>query len=740
MDGVCAGKYCNATLVDVNRNEMARKMLKWYMDSDGNELVKRYGQGFDAINTFKDFVDRLDSDRPICGATSLNILPDAAYRLFSPNFRILIPVLIHRYSRCNLFDTSDVYELVKRSGEGRFPPSSSGSSSALELHLLLSEFARDGINKEWARQYTASSIHPTKMLSNIAVQNWQVAPKSLYYESIANYTKPMLMMNGGYDQFSPLENATSFANHFSAPLQKFVPFPADGYWLITRTPVPGYSSSCADTLMIRFLNAPNTPLNATCVDRVIKFSFNYTPITTQRLGKGNIWDDKYTPTKVTNSLIGRTTYFAFFVVLCAVLFIALVVQRDKQPIRSRHIYPYLGLFYVFVSSAGGITWNSLSMAGAYAPHVALVDVVSSVLLQLCGIASVMQMLRFLAQKYIYKRMGSGARYNLALFKFIARERTFRLVVVLYTLFWACLWAAFYTAYIFMGTSYLHNFTLANDAVLCFFAVIALLLFFYDIFIADRFKLLRTCGWKSRFITDDPLMFRLEATMFIPCIIAGAFNIILSDFTQITTPGAFEVVQVIYFMSVLLMSGGLISIVRAINLVKELHVRRKHKNYDMMKDHLLDSFCVKDLPANELLALALSDARGLKIISDYCEHEFSLENLEAYKHLKSVLATYPSQTIEIRRRELAIFLEQFLERNSPYELNLPSNAVDAYRKVVNSQSFDDPTDAMVMWKKISDSVYVNLMDTFSRVKKTSEFEEYHKMLISEEQITSQFHTE
>ncbi len=733
MDGVCAGKYCNATLVDVNRNIMAEQMLNWYMKSPGNEIANRYGQDFDIIGTFRNYVRRLDSNLHICGATSLGVTSDAAYRLFVPNNRILIPVLIHRYTRCSLFDTSDMLQLVILGHEGVTFAPTRNHSHALEQHLILSEFARDALDENWVREVSSSFIYPAEDFDGLTDEDWQVAPKSAYYDSIANYTKPMLMLNGGFDQFNPLENATAFAKHFAGPNQHFVAFPADTYWTYTRSRLASnFTISCAANLVALFFSSPNSPLDTSCVQDVLPFSFNYTPVTSQKL-KGNVWDDKYTVPFVPASAIISILYYAMFVLLSVVLFFALILQRNKQPIRSRHIYPYLGTFYVFIYSIGVIILVAFGMTGAFTPHILIIDMVQSIPLQLCGIASVMQMLRFLANKYIYKRMGNGARYNIALFKFFARERTFRIVVVCYTLLWAILWPVFYTVYILKDVPY--KMRTANDITLCVPIGLTLVLFFYDIFIADKFKLIRTCGWKARFITADPLMFRLEAILYIPTVLAGLAKTTIPPFR---TVGVFDVLEIIYLSSFLLMSGGLICIVRGIKQAHYHWLKRKNKHSDTMKDSLLDSYKIQDLAPNELLVLSLQDARGLKMISDYCQREFSLENLEAHKHLTMVMETYPTQSTDIRRRELAIFSELFLERNSPYELNLPSAAVDAYKKIVQSQEFDDPTEAMSMWKKASDAVFANLLDTFQRIKKTSEFEEYRNMLIAEEQITAQFH--
>jgi hypothetical protein len=109
--------------------------------------------------------------------------------------------------------------------------------------------------------------------------------------------------------------------------------------------------------------------------------------------------------------------------------------------------------------------------------------------------------------------------------------------------------------------------------------------------------------------------------------------------------------------------------------------------------------------------------GRKLFADFCNSEFSIENLSCYEDL----FLFQSETDLEKKKELfqIIFFKYFNGPNSELEVNIPaetkSDLNNIFQKLDTIVVFDD----LIINKLILD-INLNLIDTFSRFKNTKSY--------------------
>jgi pimeloyl-ACP methyl ester carboxylesterase len=732
MDGVCAGKYCNGTDVDIFRDSMTREILTRYMALNNSEIKSQYGPSFDLVGRLEDTVQRISTTRPICGAWSTSIYNDLAFRLFIPSYRILIPMTLHRYTRCALYDVSDVYALMSGS---RAPQSSFLHSYAMRYHILLSEFGHQ-LNMDAANDIVSKSVYPTGTITSLASvlqDGWKTYPHDPLQDSIATFTKPLLMLNGQYDPYSPLERAKQFAKHFTNSNQQLISFDGEYYSTIENTRTrSNFSTSCAYTLTLQFFLSPTSQLNTSCVSDTYGLSFDNTPISVQ----GDIWDDKYTVPHVTSEYIFRATYLSILIMLLFPLFVFLIVQRNKQPIKSRYIYPYSGLAYLLCTCGTGIAYLGFDMSGAFGQHLKIGDLFSTVFLHVFTVAYLSQMLRFITQRIMYRRMASSKSYNYPLLRILTSKRMVLVSMIIYGAFWAILCIIFYVLYTLYGTPWITNFMIAADGVLVVICILIFAIFVFDI--EPVLKEMCKIRWKHFSLKQtlssyDPLLFRQESLLVIPCIAAGVMNNLTMAREELRIVlGLFDSMQLLFFICVLLMSGGLVAIARLRYMIASF-VRSKVVRNDDDSELFGPFIPVREMADMDLLLRALNHDHGMKLMKEYCEMEFSLENIICYNDLIDIIETYPTMTATEKQSTVAHFGRKYMESTSKYQVNIPSKCKSLFKAVQNGED----EEGTKMWRRMYTAVMTNIMDTFTRVKHLAKFDEILEEMMMDEQLKSEF---
>lgn len=214
--------------------------------------------------------------------------------LFYGVVRQYVPALVYRAERCTMNDVRAIANfynvLFGPSDEGAEP----SQSHALFFHVALSEMWHldgdpklDDVVSNWSKLTAA-----TGLVVSLAERqaDWPRYPRDEFVGKLAAFGGPMLMLQGELDAATPYRHATRVRDQFSGPNQNWAAFPTGAHDPGDFTPLAG-GSHCAMNLFEEFLDAPNAPLDMSCIDDVLPINFDGDPAYNQYLlGTADTWD------------------------------------------------------------------------------------------------------------------------------------------------------------------------------------------------------------------------------------------------------------------------------------------------------------------------------------------------------------------------------------------------------------------------------------------------------------------
>jgi hypothetical protein len=241
------------------------------------------------------------------------------------------------------------------------------------------------------------------------------------------------------------------------------------------------------------------------------------------------------------------------------------------------------------------------------------------------------------------------------------------------------------------------------------AVLALFFFVFDM--VEHWKIAK---WDLRdyFLESDPLLFRVDSWLILPILVTGVVGNIIYSIGDGTGAGA-----ALDFISLFLMLfyfGGNTVIACVVDRVRNRNFEIESNNHGKIDDEAR-------------VLIVIRNDQGFALLSKYCEKEFSLENLIAYKAFSAVLETVeylPESELFLALQELDA---QYLKRNAPMEVNLPGHITQHWNNLMKNQSSVQVAQEESLLgapkKVISDictALMTNVLDTFSRFKTTTEY--------------------
>ena len=238
----------------------------------------------------------VSSATPVCpdvvrafGTSSVKVM--AGVLLENPFAQHYLPAFLYRLARCEPRDVTALTTLLSRRTSGL-----SRTSIATFLQVSLADLApAPPISEVEAFEATALFSKELDFLTAIAGPVWPAAVPDPWVGSYAETTVPMLMINGVLDPQTTIEEARSFAAHFTGPEQYLVELPRTVHGAVfgsaTAAP-PADPMPCGAEIMRLFLQSPGTRPDTSCTeDILVGDGFSLGPEADEYLwGTTDIWE------------------------------------------------------------------------------------------------------------------------------------------------------------------------------------------------------------------------------------------------------------------------------------------------------------------------------------------------------------------------------------------------------------------------------------------------------------------
>jgi hypothetical protein len=248
---------------------------------------------------------------------------------------------------------------------------------------------------------------------------------------------------------------------------------------------------------------------------------------------------------------------------------------------------------------------------------------------------------------------------------------------------------------------------AFHAGLCCLAILAAVI--YDL--AHDYK--KQGGLSIRFFTErDPLNYRIDAILLfiqVPIALICVGYILLKQYFYGTAAGAtFAILHIatdVIWRGCFIVAAGFSCIITIVwrLMYQVLIVNQQNKKKGKTKQELMQKF--------------LERKSSRKIFSDYCQREFSTENLSAWDDIEKYLDIKdPTQKLVECKRIYEIYVNS---GDSTLEVNIPTWC---RQNVVNNLMIAEKEPAVLdtIYDEFQREVLQNLLDTFSRFSMTSAY--------------------
>jgi hypothetical protein len=468
-------------------------------------------------------------------------------------------------------------------------------------------------------------------------------------------------------------------------------------------------------------------------------------------------------------------YYCIIGILTIVTMVTVIIFRNAQPIRSRHIVPYIGLTAILAEVIiQGITRNSMLLGLDVKTHwkqlngisYAVVCIVSPLGLMALSVY-LWQMLRYIFMKRMMNLMIYGSEVNvLRMFRLLTSKLVFigivctvGIVSALYFVILSIIGGS--SAMNPLDNSILQSVSYWILEIVIAACIIGVFVFDLSVVQFTEFKkkqIMETAQQDSsgvftiqkskssspysfmhwmrvHFISNDPLLFRMESVFMVLSIVALVVAFILGlieNFSFINLGQEFDtplvvgrvIFDVIYISLRLLVFGGFTSIVcirnklrmmKSVTIVEQASQTRSPEEQYGILEHLMRS------------------QHGLQVFKEYCVKEMSLENVLLWKELDII--TPAIMTPQERHDLMQKLNTNYIARNSPYEVNIDGETRKQWNLLLKKQSHEDEDleKYLKVIKKVSLSVMNNCGDTFSRFSDTVEYKAYLRNVEMESQL-------
>ena len=272
-------------------NDVAKKYLdRCALDATCNEKLdgnpwQFLGQLLEKIETTNHCSALRDID---AGESQADLAADLrnelAELMYGSESRELIPVLLYRINRCNesdvaIFKKPDINPDGTCRDEDDTESTDKEPFNPMNWNIVLSELwdhdlwssqerpTVEQINEQFRSDYVSLSPEINRMSS---YDTWPKYVDDLDDEYMT-FDKPLLMLQGGFDPATPLDQVSGYSNRFSAANQHFIVFEEAAHDFVGGTPMSS-GGDCGLDLLVGFLEDPTRQPATQCLDDV---SYNY---------------------------------------------------------------------------------------------------------------------------------------------------------------------------------------------------------------------------------------------------------------------------------------------------------------------------------------------------------------------------------------------------------------------------------------------------------------------------------
>jgi large-conductance mechanosensitive channel len=229
---------------------------------------------------------------------------------------------------------------------------------------------------------------------------------------------------------------------------------------------------------------------------------------------------------------------------------------------------------------------------------------------------------------------------------------------------------------------------------------------------------RNIGFLVRYLKgNDPLYFRAETLLIVMTVI---FTIVLysvgigSVMEQSTAMSPIVIVRTVIEIIMMFMEivafGGFVFAMTLNN-----YIRLKRSKYEIQENE-------QNNKNEDGLLEMIRNELGYQIVHQYCQMEFSLENLLLWKELEHLRSRNLVMTSDERKQTLQYINELYIKNNSERQLNIANKERKKFLKILEQDDLNG-SDTEQALETLYDVCLANLSETAIRLRSSELYQDY-----------------
>jgi len=335
---------------------------------------------------------------------------------------------------------------------------------------------------------------------------------------------------------------------------------------------------------------------------------------------------------------------------------------------------------------------------------------------LCLIAAIIgvhgfTVLRFSYLRYLYFLLAKASDREIKVHKVLASV-SFGIFGSIMAAVLNCLfWIAISVPYI-----YTHAYSMEANNVINIMYVIQVLvsaaigMLFSVMDLVVNWKRIKEKGFLHMLTFEDPLHIRLDLLSIAGIFITLVVIIVLNAVNPVYGDVAVGFVKLLTFFFVYQLAGCTVIVLEWIRWI-----RVKMRLVVKTKDQLEVQLERKSSNLEEIMR----DETFFELFKSYCEKEFSLENAKLYEALIELENKSMNNNGMISKEDFKQLYQTFFQSYSKYEVNVPSKV----KKDLEHFLTQDVTPFHHLKESIHIDLFLNLKDTYDRLKDTDEYQRW-----------------
>lgn len=303
MDSVCDSNLCRIVTRAPNLNTVGLEFLaSCEQDSSCRARFSKYGNptkaaeeilaSFDNINNTNSCGSKLNIEREDFNSTLGRFIqvenagPPAAGRT------LIAPVLL-RMMRCNLEDQKALEFMYKKAKTGR-----GGNPPIIFAHMGLSELFFGPSNSPIPSEQELNTLSTESVFSSYMApsmhklyEKWpRYQPNKAFYAKYATPKMPVLILDGKFDQDTPISWAENTYNNYvnnGSTKPTFVEIPLASHGTLTTSPVIDKKETCGIQLITSFILSGTKSIDRSCLKKLKPI--DYAGKTAETKNLADIW-------------------------------------------------------------------------------------------------------------------------------------------------------------------------------------------------------------------------------------------------------------------------------------------------------------------------------------------------------------------------------------------------------------------------------------------------------------------